>query len=360
MMMSPLVPDIAQGLGTGVREIGLAIGAYGMGVALAALAAAPRLGYWPKRDAIGIALAVLAGALVFSGLAWDWRILVLGQGLCGLAAGVIMPAIYSLTGDIAGAGGRTQAMGKVLAGWSLALVVGVPAAALLSTVIGWRGIFWVVATGALVMAAAGRLLPREMQNRDIGQVSYVDVLRVRGAVIGYAATVAYMIAFYQTYTFVGDHVRAVHGSGAWMGGAMAMVYGLGFGGGVVFDRWIDARGPGRVLPFALVAGGVNYIVLPFATQSAALTVLYPFLWGLSNHFSMTSLVAHLSSLSVARRGAIMGLFTFVTYLSLGAAGAIYGTVYDRYGFLPVSLAAAATMFAGAALLWRGGERKPDG
>lgn len=360
MVLSPLVPDIARGLGTGVKEVGLAIGAYGGGVALAGLAAAPRLGVWAKRDAIGIALALLAAAVVFSGLAWDWRVLVVGQGLCGLASGVVIPAIYALTGDIAGAEGRTQAVGKVLAGWSLALVVGVPAAALLSTVIGWRGIFGVVAAGAFAMAVAGRLLPEGGASRDIGQVSYLDVLRVRGAIGGYAVTFAYMIAFYQTYSFVGDHVRALHGSGAWLGGALAMVYGLGFGGGVIFDRWIDARGPRRVLPFALIAGGLNYVLLPFAAQSMVLTALYPFLWGLSNHFSMTSLVAHVSSLSVARRGAIMGLFTFVTYVALGIAGAVYGAVYDRYGFLPVSLAAAVTMFAAAAFLLRGGTPKPEG
>ena len=59
-MLSPLLTDIAAGLGTQAKEIGFAASAYGVGVASAALLAAPQLGRWPKRGAIRIAFAVLA------------------------------------------------------------------------------------------------------------------------------------------------------------------------------------------------------------------------------------------------------------------------------------------------------------
>ena len=52
LMLSPLLTDIAQALNAGPRELGLASGAYGAGVALMAFLAAPRLGHWPKRTAI--------------------------------------------------------------------------------------------------------------------------------------------------------------------------------------------------------------------------------------------------------------------------------------------------------------------
>ena len=51
LMLSPLLTDIAAGLGTQAKEIGFAASAYGVGVASAALLAAPQLGRWPKRAA---------------------------------------------------------------------------------------------------------------------------------------------------------------------------------------------------------------------------------------------------------------------------------------------------------------------
>src|SRR5688572_27491366 len=79
LMLSPLLPDIAAALLASPREIGFATGAYGVGVALAALLAAPRLGQWRKALAIQLAFGVMALGLALCGASWDWRILVVGQ-----------------------------------------------------------------------------------------------------------------------------------------------------------------------------------------------------------------------------------------------------------------------------------------
>ena len=347
LMLSPLLPDIAAGLHAGPREVGFAAGAYGVGVAAAALLAAPRLGHWPKRAAIRLAFAVQAAALLICGLAFDWRILAAGQLMAGLGSGVIIPATYALTGDIAAPEQRSQALGRVLFGWSIAMVAGVPLAAVLSAFVGWRGTFLLVAAVAASMVAGGALLPKTPSHGDGEPVRYLDVLAIPGALLGYGATFAYMIGFYQTYTFIGDHVRNLHGAGAWLGGAISLSYGLGFGVGVAFDRWIDAHGPRRVLPLGLFLVGLNYVVLPFAAQSMAAIAVWPFLWGLANHLCMTALVSYLGSLSAERHGPIMGLFSFVTYVALGLAGAIYGSVYAAWGFFAVSFAAAATLWTAA-------------
>ncbi len=119
---------------------------------------------------------------------------------------------------------------------------------------------------AAAMPFAGALLPRTPAVGLGERVRYADVLRLPGAWTGYLSTFAYMIAFYQTYTFIGDHVRQTHGAGAWLGGSISLSYGLGFGLGVVFDKWIDAKGPVRMLPLGLTLVGINYLVLPFAAE----------------------------------------------------------------------------------------------
>jgi predicted MFS family arabinose efflux permease len=349
LMLSPLLTDIASGLGTGPKEIGFAAAAYGVGVALAALLAAPQLGHWPKRGAIRIAFAVLALSLGLCAIAWDWRVLAGAQLLAGLASGVIIPATYALTGDIAPPERRSRDMGKVLFGWSVAMVGGVPLAALLSGLAGWRGTFLIVAAVAGAMTVAGSLLPDAESHGTGEKVRYADVLRLPGAWVGYLATFAYMIGFYQTYTFIGDHVRQLHGAGAWLGGTISLAYGLGFGFGVIFDRWIDRMGPARVLPLGLGLVGLNYVFLPFAAGTVPSIAVYPFVWGMANHFCMTALVSYMGALSPQLRGTVMGLFSFTTYVALGTAGAVYGPVYDAHGFLAVSFAATATLMAAVVL-----------
>jgi DHA1 family inner membrane transport protein len=353
LMLSPLLTDIAAGLGTQAKEIGFAASAYGVGVASAALLAAPQLGRWPKRRAIRIAFAVLAVSLFLCAFAWDWRVLAGAQLIAGLASGVIIPATYALTGDIAPPERRSQDLGKVLFGWSIAMVAGVPLAAVLSAFVGWRGTFLIVGLVAAIMPFAGALLPKVTSFGTVGErVRYMDVLRLPGAWVGYVSTFAYMIAFYQTYTFIGDHVRQTHGAGAWLGGTISLAYGIGFGLGVVFDKWIDRKGPTRMLPLGLTLVGINYLVLPFAAERIVTIAAWPFLWGLANHFCMTVLVSYMNTLSPRLRGTIMGLFSFTTYVSLGTAGAIYGPVYQAHGFFVVSFASAATVAVAALIALR--------
>lgn len=349
LMLSPLLTDIAKGLVTSPKHVGFAAGAYGAGVALAALLAAPQLGRWSKRDAIRIAFTLLAAALLLCGLAWDWRILAVGQFIAGLASGVIIPATYALTGDVAAPEERAQALGRVLFGWSVAMVAGVPLAAVLSAFVGWRGTFILVAAVAAAMALGGALLPRGSGPGGGEPVRYREVLALPGALFGYAATFAYMIGFYQTYTFIGDHVRTLHGAGAWLGGSISLSYGLGFGAGVAVDRWIDAQGARKVMPLGLLLVGLNYVALPIATLNMAAVAVYPVLWGLANHLCMTALVSFMGSLSAPLRGTVMGLFSFVTYLAVGVAGAVYGPIYGSRGFIAVSAAAAVTLLAASAL-----------
>ena len=353
LMLSPLLTDIAAGLGTQAKEIGFAASAYGVGVASAALLAAPQLGRWPKRAAIRIAFAVLAFSLFLCAFAWDWRVLAGAQLIAGLASGVIIPATYALTGDIAPPDRRSQDLGKVLFGWSIAMVAGVPLAAVLSAFVGWRGTFLIVGAVAAIMPFAGALLPKVTSFGTVGErVRYMDVLRLPGAWVGYLSTFAYMIAFYQTYTFIGDHVRQTHGAGAWLGGTISLAYGIGFGVGVVFDNVIDRKGPTCMLPLGLALVSINYIVLPFAAERVLTVMAWPFFWGLANHFCMTVLVSYMNSLSPRLRGTIMGLFSFTTYFSLGTAGAVYGPVYQAHGFFAVSLASAATVAVAALIALR--------
>lgn len=75
-------------------------------------------------------------------------------------------------------------------------------------------------------------------------------------------------------------------------------------------------------------------------------------WGVVNHFGLNVLVSLLSSGEAALRGAVMGLYSAVTYLAHFLAGAGLGLVYAEAGFATVAVVAAVglAMAAGMALL----------
>ncbi|NIA71914.1 MFS transporter [Pelagibius litoralis] len=351
LMVAPMLTDMARDLGVGPAVIGRAHGVYGAGVALAALAAAPRLDLWPRRATLIAAMAALALALLTASFAGNWWVLAAAMGACGLAAGIILPSVYALAGDLSPPALRARAVGRVITGWSLALVLGVPLAAFLSELFGWRGVFAIMAGLAALSAFTFLILPGRSEALSAASVSYRQAITQPGVVRLLLVTLAYMIAFYGTYTFLSDHLRGLHDAGAGLGGLIALSYGLGFGAAVAFDGLLDRLGPWRLAApvFVLIAG--IYLVQPWAAAAGPLAiVLLAAPWGVLNHFGLNIIVSLLSGGPEATCGAVMGLYSGVTYIAHFIAGAVMGLVYADFGFTVLALVAGGWLVLAAGMM----------
>jgi predicted MFS family arabinose efflux permease len=355
LMVAPLLTDMARDLAVGPAAIGRANGLYGVGVAVAALVSAPRLDSWPRRRVLALALAALGLALAGCALAADAVVLSVAMAACGLAAGVVLPTTYALAGDLAPQELRSRAVGRVIVGWSLAMGLGVPAAALLAEQLGWRGAYAVIAAVAGIAALSVLSLPEAARPQGAGLVPYRVALAQPGVLRLLAMTLAYMLAFYGCYTFLTDHLRAgadLAGEdlGPSLGGWISLSYGLGFGLAVFGDGLLDRRGPWRVAaPSFLVLAGLMLLLPLAAAQSPWAVVALALPWGVVNHFGLNVLVSLLSSGEAAVRGAVMGLYSAVTYLAHFLAGAGLGLVYAGAGFATVAVVAAVALAAAAGM-----------
>ncbi|MDT9096698.1 MFS transporter, partial [Escherichia coli] len=85
----------------------------------------------------------------------------------------------------------------------------------------------------------------------------------------------------------------------------------GFGGAAFLDRFIDRFGAARLLPRILAAVAAVYAAMVAASGSWTGMVAVVFLWGTMNHFGLNVLIARLTALDPARRGAMMGFYSGV-------------------------------------------------
>jgi MFS family permease len=103
---------------------------------------------------------VLAGVLVFAtglliaGVAQSMAVLVLGRAVQGLGAGVVIVLLYVIAGQAFSSELRPRLFGAFAAGWVLPALIGPLAAGLVTTHVGWRGVF----LGLLPLVAAGLAL----------------------------------------------------------------------------------------------------------------------------------------------------------------------------------------------------------
>jgi len=357
LLLSPILADVAAGLGTTPVTVSRALAAYGGATALSAFLLAPTIDRIGARTALLVGLAALAAATLLSAAAPHWSALVAGQGMAGLGAGLALPAIYALATTTGPPEHRSRVLGRVLTGWSISLVAGVPAAAALADLAGWRAPFLVLALlASAALVGTARLLPRESADPIAAAAAEVPrrwtllaPLAIPTVPTLLAICLVFMAAFYGVYAFLGDHLRATLGLSASRAGLAVLAYGVGFGAASLGDRLVDRHGPRRVFPLALGLVGLVYAAMLPPPPSLAAAMLLTALWGFANHLGLNILLLLLAEARPAARGAVLGLNSAVTYLGALLGVAVAGPVYATVGFTPLAAGSAALMAAAAGL-----------
>ena len=273
--------------------------------------------------------------------------------LAGIGAGIVLPSIYALATTIAPRVAEAV-LGRVLAGWSVSLVAGVPASALISDLAGWRASFLALAVLAAFSLLGSLRLPEGCRPHASVRQGLLEPLgypTVRPLLL---VCLAFMAAFYGVYAFLGDTLRVATGATAAGAGMAVLTYGIGFGLASLADRRVDRWGAERVLPWSLAAVALIYLALVPATRAIWSTALLTAVWGGANHLCLNALIVLLARAQPDRRGAVLGLNSAVTYLGALLGTGAAGLAYQRAGFMALGIGAAALLAVAALVAQFGG------
>lgn len=364
-LLAPLLPDLAASLSATPTEIGRALAAYGVGVVAVAVLLGSRLDRVPRVTALTAGTLALALSSAVSALAPNWEVLAGAQVVAGIGAGVVLPTTYAFAAELAAPGAAARATGRVLLGWSVALVAGVPVATVLADAVGWRGVLGALAVLACAQAVLVRTLPARPDaapgggtaahrsrpwhtghDRGAGvgsgaRAGLGQAVRTPGVLPLLVGTLAFMSAFYAVFGFAGAEIRLLHGGGATGAGLLALAYGLGFGVGAAADRFADRTGLGVAPVLAVLA--VVYLLLGATVGSLPALLAVAVVWGLVNHIALTLLVSRLAAAAPGARGAVLALNSGATYGGAAVAGLGAGPLYEAAGLGWVAVAAAVVV-----------------
>ena len=273
----------------------------------------------------------------------------------GLASGSFMGVLFAEVSAHVEDRQRGRALGWVMSGQSFALLLGVPLAAAVGSMIGWRGWFWCVSAISLaaslaLLATVPRAAARPMGLRR-GSLKGALSARVLGLLTaGVIERVCYGLAavYYATFLQVTYHLSLVGLALPLLVFAIGNVVGTILGGQLA-DRLYD-----RLLTFALAmaASGFSALALftwhPGLVVSVALGFVYVFL----NALGRPSLMASYAAVPEQARNTVMGLtgtaasVGWVGAAGLGAAMISLGG-FDGFGPLGLVLGLLCT----ATALW---------
>ena len=285
-----LLPDIAQDLlpnvwaadsEAAIAQTGWLISLYALGVVVGAPTIAGAVAKYPRhRVMIALALALTVfNALTFIAPSFEW--VAASRFLAGLPHGAYFGIGALVAADVLGPGKRAKGVAFVLAGLTIANVVGVPLGTYLGQQVGWRSAFIVVAA---IFAAAtvciGFFVPEHAGDPVRTFRAELRVFRISQVWLTLAVGAIGFGGFFAVYSYVAPMVTEVAGSPQWVVPIILVIMGLGmtignFAGGVLADRNLK-----RTLLGGFIALAVVQILLALTAQGIWALAVFIFATGL--------------------------------------------------------------------------------
>jgi len=282
MMVMPLGPDFAAGLGIPASQLGLVGGAYTASAALSGIAASTFLDRFDRRRALAVAMLGLVFATAAGGLATGFGTMLAARVAAGAFGGPATSLSLSIVADAVPAERRGKALGAVMGAFSFASVLGVPAGLELAHAGGWRFPFFAVAALGLVVAGSALKLMPAMTGHLVRAAEAAApppvtvLLRQPVALLSLACTGASMMSGFAIVPNIAAHLQFNLGfpreglGGIYMAGGVVSFLVLRVAG-----RWVDRVGAPRVAALG-TAVFVAVILVAFAYPPPWLPVVVAF------------------------------------------------------------------------------------
>jgi predicted MFS family arabinose efflux permease len=163
MIMMPLGPQLLRVLHLNTHEFGLLLSSYTFTAAASGLIAATYVDRFDRRKLMLTLYALFIVATLCCGLAPNFTALLAARALAGAFGGILSGMTQTMIADVVPYERRGQAMGTLMAAFSLSTVAGVPLGLFLAghiPLLGWRAPFFFIVLLSLVFLFIGyRLLP---------------------------------------------------------------------------------------------------------------------------------------------------------------------------------------------------------
>lgn len=183
MVMMPLGPQLTQLFHLSDAAFGLLVSAYSLAAGVSGLLASLVIDRFDRRRALLVLYAGFGLATLACGLAPSYAALMLARVAAGVFGGVLGALVQTIVGDVIPFERRGQAMGVIMAAFSMSTVAGVPASLWLASRWGWHVPFISIALACVLLwGLLWRSVPR-MGGHLAGSASQSALERLKGVVV---------------------------------------------------------------------------------------------------------------------------------------------------------------------------------
>ncbi|HDR1045312.1 sugar transporter [Pasteurella multocida] len=359
-----LLSDIAQSFAMPVSQTGLIITVYAWVVSLMSL---PFMLLTAKAERRGLLIKLLVLFILshlLSVIAWDFGVLVLARIGVALTHSIFWAITASLVIRVAPKDKKSQAIGLLAIGCSLAMILGLPLGRLIGQFFGWRATFAIIALIAIgILCLFYQLLPH-LPSKNAGSLNSLPTLFKRPLLLGlYALTMIIISAHFTAYSYIEPFMLNISTMSHSMATFVLFVFGLsGITASLLFNRYYNA-GPLRFILFSMGLLTATLLLLFIASQQTWTMFLLTFFWGIGIAGIGLGLQIRVLHLAPDATDVAMAIYSGIYNIGIGAGALLGNQVMQHYGLAYIGVAGALFAVFGLVLFilvqWKYGHLVPN-
>ncbi|HDR1883385.1 TPA: sugar transporter [Pasteurella multocida] len=359
-----LLSDIAQSFAMPVSQTGLIITVYAWVVSLMSL---PFMLLTAKAERRGLLIKLLVLFILshlLSVIAWDFWVLVLARIGVALTHSIFWAITASLVIRVAPKDKKSQAIGLLAIGCSLAMILGLPLGRLIGQFFGWRATFAIIALIAIgILCLFYQLLPH-LPSKNAGSLNSLPTLFKRPLLLGlYALTMIIISAHFTAYSYIEPFMLNISTMSHSMATFVLFVFGLsGITASLLFNRYYNA-GPIRFILFSMGLLTATLLLLFIASQQTWTMFLLTFFWGIGIAGIGLGLQIRVLHLAPDATDVAMAIYSGIYNIGIGAGALLGNQVMQHYGLAYIGVAGALFAAFGLVLFilvqWKYGHLVPN-
>ncbi|MDN8591409.1 MFS transporter [Paenibacillus sp. 11B] len=284
-----------------------------------------------RKKLLFIALLTFIIGNIIAVLSPNFTILMISRVILGVSAGVFAVVALGIAAQIAPPEKRGSAIGTILMGTSLALVVGLPIGTLIGEYMGWRWIFAILGIITIIpIIAIVKALPKMSGQETIPLSKQLAILKDFKVISGILASLFFITGYSVVSTYIAPLLRENAGlnsntiSLVLLGMGLMAVVGARVGG-YGADKW----GIARTLIVSLLIHAIALFFLPLAAVTFGGAMFILALWMLGAWTTAPAQQFYLVTMAPKSAEIILSLNSSAFHLGVALGAGLGGVVVER-------------------------------
>lgn len=327
-----MLPQIAAGVGITIPTAGHVVSAYALGVVVGAPLIATLAARLSRKSVLLWLMVAFAAGNIASSMADSYPLLMLTRFLSGLPHGAFFGIGAVVAASLVPTHRRTWAVSMMLAGLTVANIVGVPLTTWVGQNFGWQWPYALVGLIALAtVAATWAWVPHQPAQGDASMRAELRSLKRLQVWLALLIGTVGFGGMFATYSYIAPTMTELTGYAPAAVPLILAIYGIGMTTGAFLSGRVAAYGLMRGIFYCLAAITVILTVFGFAAHNKMTAIVAVFLLGLVPTILVPMLQTRL--MDVAHEGqSLAAALNHSTLNMANALGAWLGSVVLDAGY----------------------------